>query len=234
MSPRNRDSSGVPGDIESAPFVDDDERAEARWLLARETDPGAAAPSEGVAREYERLEGLLGDLPPGAVDDSWHDAVLKAAARRAAPPRRRRSIYRWAIGSAVAAAAAIAVLLFVRRPPDLEVTTWHGDAVRSAGEVALHDHVLVEAHPRGGSGELRVFDASGALVARCPGGPSCRSTSGDHHVIEFTVEKLSPYQVILVVGDGAARLPEGAMGDYLKAVRAAGGHVVQDRLINPR
>jgi hypothetical protein len=122
-----------------------EEPAEAKWLLARESDPDAPAPSAEVAAEHEELANMLAELPVGTDDDSWHDEVLRklaaessprtgaAAASTAASPEAvakaidassnvvsiawwRRPLATWAGGGAVAAAAAI--FLWTRLAPE--------------------------------------------------------------------------------------------------------------------
>jgi hypothetical protein len=74
-------------DLVDAPFIDDDERAESEWLLARDHDPAAQAPSSMLASDYAELEGLLGNLPAGVADESWHEDVLRAAVSSAPASR---------------------------------------------------------------------------------------------------------------------------------------------------
>jgi hypothetical protein len=132
MSDRKHPDPLETDDLSSVPYRDDAERAEVEWLLAREADPAAPAPSPELAREYAMLEDLLGKLPVRASDDeSWHDEVLRLATkpatvtpevlRLAAKPatvtpidqtgRRRRT---WIV-SGLAVAAAAGVLLFLVR-----------------------------------------------------------------------------------------------------------------------
>jgi hypothetical protein len=127
----------------------------------------------------------------------------------------------------VVAAGFAATLLFLR-PADLEVSIRHGSEARDAGEVVVGDRLVIEARPRGEAGDLRVFQADGTPVAKCPNGPSCRASSRERQVIDLTLEKPVQYQVILVVGDGAAvsRLPAGVMSAYLKAANAADVRIV--------
>lgn len=230
MSPRGQRTAGVVGDLVDAPFIDEEERAEAAWLLARDADPAAPAPSESIAKDYEHLEDMLGDLPAGPLDDRWQDEVLKAAASRVSPAQRRwRPIHAWVTGGAIAAAAAFAVILLRPGLPELEVAIRHGnEVVRGHDKVVVGDHLVVEAHVKNGAGDLRVFEANGMPVAQCPGGPGCRHASHDHYAIDFALEKLVPYQVILVVGDAAvvAGLPDGTMQAFLRAASASDVRVV--------
>jgi hypothetical protein len=225
MSPRARSPAAEPGDLVDAPFLDEAERAESTWLLARQRDTGARLPSEAIAKEYEHIEDMLGNLPAGPADESWHDDVLRAASSlgTSARPGRRRRILPWALGGSLATAAGLAAILLMLRPSELDIAIRHGTQARGTDETVVGDRLVVEARPKGGAGDLRVFQADGSPVARCPGRPGCRSASGGDYVLDLTLDKPVQYQVILVVGDGAAlsRLPDGAMSAYVKAASAA-------------
>lgn len=136
------------GESTDAPMkapMDEEARAEAEWLLAKESSPDAAAPSAELAKQHEELSHLLATLPAGKSDERRHAAVLErvAAARAAkraandassassasrpsspspaAPAPRawwRRPAARGAAGAlAIAAAAALWVNLKPKRPP---------------------------------------------------------------------------------------------------------------------
>jgi hypothetical protein len=183
------------------------ERAESDWLLAREHDPSAVAPSAAVARDYAELEGMLATLPPGLPDDPWKDEVRKAAAALAEPPLLwwRRRVFRWTLGAGVAAAAAAAILVWVLRPPaapesELTVAIHRVGGVRSGPEaVRIGDRLTVEAHPRDAA-ELRVYRLDGSLVARCPSGPGCARAAPGELLIEGTLDAPGRYRVVLFVG----------------------------------
>lgn len=236
MSHRARPPAPEAEDLANAPYLDAAERTESEWWLVRDSDPNAPPPSERLARDYERLEDLLGSLPAGPPDERWHEEVLKAASSLAtsqcAP--RRRAVFKWAFGGALLAAASFAALLLLLRPAELEVSIQHGNEARDDGEAVVGDRLMVEATPKGGAGDLRVFQANGTPVAKCPDGPGCRVSSRGHYVIDLTLKKPVQYQVILVVGDGAAvsRLPEGVMSAYLQAANAADVRVVMYRPID--
>lgn len=119
--------------------VDEDARAEAEWLLAKESSPDAAAPSAELAKQHQELSHLLATLPAGKSDERRHAAVLErvAAARAAKNPAKgtkavtastpspssspsastaprawwRRPAVQWSLGGAMAAAAAVALWL---------------------------------------------------------------------------------------------------------------------------
>ena len=73
-------------DLIDAPFIDGDERAESEWLLARDSDPAARAPSSEIASDYAEIDDLLGDLSTGISDEIWHGEVLRAAAASVRSP----------------------------------------------------------------------------------------------------------------------------------------------------
>lgn len=254
MSPRMRAPARDAEDLANAPFRNDAGRTESEWLLVSDRDPNAPPPSQRIARDYEHLEDLLGSLPVGPPDESWHDEVLKAASSLATSrlPLRRRPVFKWAFGGALLAAASFTAILLLPRPAELQVSIRHGNnnyaneakllkepirhgnEARAAGETVVGDRLVVEARPKDGAGDLRVFQANGTPVAKCPKGPGCRVTTGEHYVIDLTLEKPVQYQVILVVGDGAvvSRLPDGPMSAYLKAANAADVRIVMHRPID--
>lgn len=215
-------------DLADAPFLDDAERAESEWLLARENDPGAPAPTSMLVREHAELESLLGTLPPGSTDESWHDEVLRLASSSTTPlrPRARRPAYRWAMAGTLVAVAAVAVLMLRPRPraDELEVAIRHGDHVRGdSSEAVVGDHLIIRARP-GGPSDLRVYRGNGTLVARCPDGPGCITPVRGEHAIEITFDAPVQYYVILVVG--RTDLPAATMDAYLDAARAANVRIV--------
>ncbi|HWO18789.1 MAG TPA: hypothetical protein VNO30_08430 [Kofleriaceae bacterium] len=248
-----------PDDLADAPFIDDPERAEAAWLLARENDPGAPAPSPELARAHAELGDLLGDLPIGAPDQSWQAEVLRQAtaaaeaspqpqpqsksqaqsqpppqsksqAQSQPPPPPRRRIYRWAIaGSLAAAAAAVAMVILIPgsrpRADELEISIRHGDPARGdAQAAAVGDQLIIRARPHG-PGELRVYRADGALLARCPGGPGCLTSANGEYALEVRLDAPVQHHVILVVGAVGDRSGQ-TMDAHLEAARAANARIV--------
>jgi hypothetical protein len=235
MNERERNTGANTEDLVDAPFLDDAERAESAWLLARERDPGAPAPSPKLARDHAELDDLLGDLPLGPPDESWHDEVLRRATSSVTPlrPWWRRPAVRWVTGGALAAAAAAVALLVLRPRPradELEIAIRRGELARGLGEAAVGDRLIIRAHPRGPS-ELRVYRADGPLVARCPDGPGCTTKAQGEHAIDVELEAPVLYHVILVVG-ASAPLSDGTMDAYLEAARAANARVVTYRPID--
>lgn len=232
-------------DLVDAPFADDAERAEADWLLARELDPAARAPSAKIANEYAELEDLLGNLPEAPLDDSWQDAVSRIGASSAPSVRPWwwRAPARWAAGGAfVAASAAAAWLLIPPAPAELEVAIrpvdpTRGDPERSNPErgekvAAIGDLLIVTARPHE-SADLRVYRSEGTLLARCPGGRGCIASPAGGYTIEVTLDAPGQYQVILVVGAIQAT-PGDTMDAYLEAARAANARIVTYQPIDVR
>jgi len=219
------------------PFLDDAERAESAWLLARDADPAAPAPSPQLPSEYDELEGLLADLPSVSSDKSWQEAVLNAGLAPPRPPH--RAAWKWAAGgAALTTAAAIAVIALWPRPEadELEWVTRRNGSVRSSkDDVTVGDRLIVTARPQG-NGELRVYRGDGVLVARCPRGPGCQGSTRDagdagKQVIEITLDAPVQYHLILAIGDVEA-LPELSLNTYVDAARAAGARIVTSSAID--
>jgi hypothetical protein len=238
MSDRRPGTGSQTDDLVGAPFIDDAERAESEWLIAREREPGASPPSPKIARDHAELGDLLAHLPLGPSEDSWHDEVLRQALSSATPwrPWWRRRAVRWGTAAAATlAAAAVAVLMLRPRPraEELEIAIIHGEPSRDdSRQTAVGDRLIVKAHP-GGASELRVYRADGPLVARCPDGPGCTTGARDEHAVEVTLDTPVPYHVILVVG-ASASLPDGSMDTYLDAARAANARIVTRQPIEVR
>jgi hypothetical protein len=233
--------AGEAGDIIDDLFLDDEQRAEARWLLAREHDPDAPPPSLEVAADYDELEDLLGNLPSSAPDEGWKDEVFRAiaAAQRSPPmppppttwPWWRTPASRWVLTDAMA--MTMAVLLLLQRAPMLDITIRHLSASRGApGEVAVGDHLVVTARPRQ-AGDLRIYRSDGSLVARCPHGPACTTGYDGALTLEVTLDVTAKYHVILLDGLGEA-LPDGTMNVYLDAALSADARILTPPPIDVR
>jgi len=263
MNERNPNGSMIANDHDA-------ERAEAAWLLDREMDPTALAPSPEIAHDYAELEDLLANLRPLRSKKSLQvDGIPAAPARPAVPypvtfassrqapprPRWRGAAWKWSVGGATLVAAATMIMLAIpsdirttappttapptTAPPavappekialleaigtELEIAKGVGKTVRGAAEeIAVGDHLIVTARPRA-KGELRIYQADGPLLVRCPGSPECRNLAGDDgaQVIDLALVEPGRYHVILVIGPKLDALPE-SMSDYLDAARAAG------------
>lgn len=212
----------TPGfdDPADAPFLDEAEHAESSWLLARETDPTARAPSSKIASDYAELEDLLGNLPQTPADDSWYDVAPVPAPR----PWLRRATAVWATSGALVTGAVVAVwLLLPRVPAELEVAVRHGEKRRGGELAAPGDRLVVTARPSEPA-DLRVYRSDGPLVAACPGVPGCSTATPQEYTLEIT---LAPgrYHVILVVGQVDVP-PAGTMDTYLYAARTANARIV--------
>lgn len=235
MSDRHDRRAGQGADeLADASFDAGAERAESAWLQAREHDPYAVAPSAQIARDHAELEHLLGALPASS-DERWHDEVLRKV--RALPSSRpwwRRSRARWSISGAVA--AAIALVLLVRARPhadELDIAISHVDRTRSAPEeVVVGDRLVVTARAPA-AGDLRVYRAGDALVARCPGGPRCTATPDGEQIIEITLDAPVSYQVVLVVGRTELS-PGGTLAALMSAARTANVRVLTPAPIDVR
>jgi hypothetical protein len=220
---------GREADLSKVSFRDDAERAESRWLLAREDDPSAPAPSSEIAGDYAEMEDLLGSLPSGSSDERWQEEVLRAASASAmqSQPWWYTTIFRWVMGGTLATVATIAMWMRLPRAPEpeLEVEFHHTGTTRSApDEHVVGDQLVVTARPRG-VGDLRVYRSDGMLVARCPGGPGCRVGSPGAQTIDITLDAPVQYRVILV--DGVSDVPpDAAMDVYMGAARAANARMI--------
>lgn len=239
MSEGKRSIAPDADDLVHAPFLDEAERSEFEWLLARESNPSAPAPSGKIAGDYAELEELLATLPARSSDDSWQQDVLRATRTSAPPPAPwwRRGLARWTLRSTVVAAAAALVLLFFLPPPprELEVEIVHRDDKRSQVDpkrgndsVVLGDHLVVVARPDGAA-DLRVYRsdgklADGTLVARCPDGPSCRTSTHGKYIIDVELDAPVEYRVILVVGMSDATVT--AKDAFVDAARAANARII--------
>jgi hypothetical protein len=235
MSDRKR---GVPtdsDDLGKAPFLDEAERTEFEWLLARDSDPDAPAPSSAIARNYAELEELLATLPSQVSDDRWQQEVMQAASKStpALAAWSYRRMVRWTSGVAVAVAAAAALALWpcgTASPRELEVAIVHADQRRSDvdpkrgdGSAVLGDHLVVTARTSGLT-DLRVYRSDGKLVARCPDGPGCRTPLQGEYTIDVELDAPVEYRVILAVGMSDATVTE--KDAYLEAARVAKARVV--------
>lgn len=259
MCEDNRDQTDPDlEDLAQAPFLDEDERAEATWLIERDRDPSAPAPSPAVQREYAELEDLLGSLPPIAEVAGWQQAVLRRAAAAAAavasvpaadeppkspplpindakPPVRRRAA-RWAAGAALAAVAAAVLALVNLRPrspspaDELRIELRHGDQVRGdQAEAAIGDTLVIRGHSLE-TGDLRVFRADGTPAGWCPDGPGCSLAPSGRRSLEIKLDRPTEYRLILVIGL-AGTVPGKTWSEYLAEVRARNGIIALEQRI---
>jgi hypothetical protein len=221
--PKKRGNSPEAIDLADVPFLNDAERAESEWLLARDNDPGVPPPSPAIASDYADLENLLRNLPPGSSDERWQDEVLRIASSSAAPrhPWWRRAGAKWTAGGGlVAVAAAILLVLLPRTRPELEVAIRHGGEARGdSGDVVVGDHLIVTVQPCEVC-DLRIFRSDGSVVARCPNGPACRAEVTGEYFVDVSLDAPVQYQVVLVVGV-TGLLSDGRMDAYIDAARAA-------------
>jgi hypothetical protein len=173
------------------------------WLLARANGQARPSISETSASRYEKLEGLLGDLPPtpaGATPtEGWQDRVLAAIdaeeAGRAAS-RRRWIALLVPLGVATAGAAVIGGSLWLRAEPpraiakapvlDVHIEV-AGARLPGVASAMVGDSMVVRGAVDG-AGELRVYDGADAELARCAApAAECRVTrSGASTALELT------------------------------------------------
>lgn len=228
MTGRNRSTAPEADDRSEVPFIDDAERTESEWLLKRENEADALAPSSKIANDYAELENLLDNMPTGLPDERWADEVLKLAATSPQPqarPAPRRRIVGWGLRGALVAAAVAAILLVIPRGPKLEVDVRHlGDMRQDPDEIVVGDHLIVKAGmPE--PGELRIYRSAGTLVAWCPDGPGCTTATNGEYAIDIALDAPVQYHVLLVVGMTAASL-SGTMDAYLDAARTANARIL--------
>jgi hypothetical protein len=204
---------------------DADERAEAAWLIERESNPGAPAPSPELAREYAEIEDLLYAMPPGLSDTSWQDDVLQKAMATAAPsrPTRRRAAWIAAAGGFISVAAGAVLWLRPAEAKDLDIAFQKVAVTRSdPKDHVVGDLLIVNARSRRG-GDVRVY-RDDTLVAKCPnGGPEC-TTTPDRYTIKLTLKAPGRYQVFFAP---VSEAPE-SKDEFINAVTEAKIHMDTD------
>jgi hypothetical protein len=173
------------------------------WLLARANRQAGPSISETSASRYQKLEGLLGDLPPTAAGatptEGWQDRVLAAIdAEEAGRAASRRRWIAWLIplGVATAGAAAVGGSLWLRAEPlrAIAMAPVIEVGIRAAGAslpgttVAMVGDTMVVHGAVDGEGELRIYDEGGAELVRCPApAADCRVTrEGARTKLELT------------------------------------------------
>lgn len=164
----------------------------------------------------ERLERAIAQLgaehePPAG----WEAKVLAAIESSRPPaPARRAWLHRWwpAIPAFAAAAAALVLWLRVGRAEPLTLAmavTSGSEPTRGAAThdevtrvtVALGDRVTLTVEGGGRHRALRVYrDAGGRLEIDCPRDPGCQSDDGALRVV-FEARLLGAYQVLALTSD---------------------------------
>jgi RNA polymerase sigma-70 factor, ECF subfamily len=76
--------------MQTAELLDQLERDEVTWLLARESDAAAPPPSPQSARALAQLEALLSALPDVAMPPGWQAALVAAVVASGPPTTRSR------------------------------------------------------------------------------------------------------------------------------------------------
>lgn len=261
MSEGKRTAQADVEDLERAPFLDEEERAEAAWLLARDKDPAAPPPAPALQREYAVLEDLLGRLPAPAETGDWQQEVLRRAKAASAPaahvatpaaepqanpsappappgsgavlPFRRRATW-WAASAAlVAAAAVLAIVLAFPRPapPSGELT------------IELRRGDLVRGDPKEAAvGDVLVIrgraEAGDLRVFRADGALVGRCPDGPGCTMDASGERSleikldQPTEYRVILVTGTSEiLPGMARSEYLEAVHAQRGAITLERVL---
>lgn len=192
-------------------------------------DRGAAGGADG-SRADDRILRALAQLgaehePPAG----WERRVFAAVEDR---PRRR---WWWfAIPLAALAAAAVLVVphlvpylapepdalaLVVERGPS--PTRLRGDGGAAGRLVVIHGEPI-HAVARGGARHhaIWVYRDGTELVARCPGGPACRS-SGGALTLDLTLPIVGTYQVVAWSSEAELAVPSGVYDADVAAATAA-------------
>lgn len=237
-----------PDDLSGLPFSNEEERAEFDWLVARETDPDAPAPTARTAAEYADLENWLGDIPSPPLDDAWHDQVLHRARDMSMPSEPRHARGRWvAVGAGLAAAAVI--LMIMRPAPDrpktdalaesasFEITPQQtrGDTGAARYVVGVHTHVraavesrLVIKRPLPAE-DVRLYEGE-ALVARCPDSVPCHKDEAGER-IDYVFAATGRYTLIVIGGPGQNDLPTTLpLAELKSAAGRAHRHLVETQI----
>ena len=179
---------------------------------------------------YERIARTLVDLGTGAERRSDHVArVLATAAAeapsRAAPVRRARRVAWWA-GPALAFAAAVALVWWLRRPgpaaPRFALEIVARDELALRGDAHLGDHLRVTARP---GAAIWIYRNDRELLRVCP--RDCRAADGGM-TVELELDAIGRYQVVWLSTDRAP-LPAGDVERDVAAARATGAvHELRD------
>ena len=246
----------------------DEDHEDVAWLLARERGEPGPAVSDVTAARYARLESLIADLPalpPGVTSrPGWEQDVLAgidaAEAERDAPSRpapvplcdpvpparmRTRS-RRWAVATAVFAAAVGVILLAVYRHsggaravlaagPALDFEVESASRVRHRGSDPSVGDTLIVRGVVEGPGELRVYDDTGVERARCTvPAPDCRvERSGTSTTLRLTVLLRTPGTLSAVLFAAPLGGPLRGLDADVEAARRAGIALIsKDRVVH--
>jgi hypothetical protein len=253
-----QDDSGMPAS-EGEGSDSDEERAESDWLLARDLDPAAPAPTPEIEEAYARLASLLASDPIEPDRDGWQEAALAAmraepaaASAIAAPgpvvpargPRSYRPHWqRYALAAGAMAAAGLGLYLVVRpakvaQDDQLAIAIVRADRPRGdsivdpdGSKALVGDRRILTMRPRGDT-ELRVYQGPRTIVLRCPGAPGCGMNDREWKV---DVALSAPVPHYIVVVDGAVQAPATAtLDEYLAAARSVRARVRTQQTIDVR
>lgn len=207
------------------------ERSEVTWLLERENNPEALAPSPEVANDYAELERLLQTLPEGDEDDSWQEELVRrvaavrptVAGREAGSSvRKEKEGTRWrqrpvrlvAGGLFAALVVVLIAIKLPRRSADEQSRIMpvlvSKAPMRGSSRYSLEDTIRIRERPSE-QGDLRVFrlrDQSAISVAQCPGGLGCQVERDGTLVLDYKFA--GPGDYIAVFVDGRVEAPSDA------------------------
>lgn len=202
------------------------ERAEYEWLMARDADASAPAPSEAVARDYQRLEHMLATLPDDP-DAAWQEGLLDRirGTQAVAPIRAARKRPTWWLGLGGGAVAVAVLAVVILLPPSkaqlspdrlpAELLFSRGGAVRGDAD-GHHIGDVISTPDRPLSTDLRLYGPDGAMVAHCPDGIGCVRKADQQH-LEYVVRTRGRH-VFVKTEQAHPDLPK-LLDDYLDALQ---------------
>lgn len=203
----------------------------ARELGLRDDHVETCGDCRGELDHYRFVLDMPGLVAASPSPPGWERRVWAAVARLERPGWRRwLADRRWSWLPAVAAVAAIALYLaqrseLARAPagPGLEL------AVRAPEPLGLPSRSLsavvgdlVDARGRGAAA-IWAYDGIGTLVARCPGGPDCASTT-EGLALTFRVNAPGRHRVLAIAGVAGLE-PEGDFDRDVLMARGRGAHL---------
>jgi hypothetical protein len=197
------------------------------WLDARERGESVDHVDAATRTRYANLERHLAALPDLDPPRGWQDRVI-ARLDRDEPAARRRFPAWWLAGGVAAATVAIAIAMRsggAGEPFELAIER-ENRAYRSSGDLLIHDRLRVHAASR--LAAVRIYTASGRLLAGCPDGPGC--AGGD-----IVIDLVTPDSLAIVGLAGCRPPPTGddAAADVVAAT-AAGCSVVRHEPLHVR
>lgn len=206
-----------------------DDAGDSAWLDARERGESVDHVDATTRARYANLEHHLAALPDLGPPSGWQDRVIARLDHDVTTPRRRFLAW-WFAGGLAAAAAALTTAIATRSGgagEPFELAIERGDRIyRSGSDLLVHDRLHVHAASR--LAAVRIYAASGHLLAECPGGPGC--VGGDIAIELATADALA------IVGLAACRPPptRGDLEADVGVAKAAGCTVVRHEPLHVR